>query len=87
MTDLSTPTNPRCRYCGQRRSTTQRSLRSKGLPVLTDPAICPIDGHAYPPAVPDCRGCAGACITCEQPGAPLPCPDCGWTGVDKPVGT
>ena len=80
MASTATASNPRCRYCGQYRSTSQRSLRAKRIAFTSDPTICPLDGHAYPPAAPDCRGCAGACIECEQPGAPLPCPTCGFAG-------
>lgn len=74
-----TNVNPRCRYCGQRRSS-PRALRAKRMSPTADPTLCPLDGHRYPPAPPDCRGCAGACIACESPDAQLPCPICGFAG-------
>ena len=71
--------DPRCRYCGQRNSTTLRSLRAKRMPVNLNPGYCLLDGHALPPAPPDCEGCAGACVDCEDGHLPVgvPCPECG----------
>ena len=79
----SSPRDPRCRYCGTRRSRANVLLKLQGertVPPNFDPGLCPLDGHRLPPAEPDCRGCAGACLQCESPEVPLPCPRCGFAG-------
>jgi hypothetical protein len=71
--------DPKCRYCGKRRSAARKMVSSRLPGAALDPSRCPLDGHLLPPAPPDCRGCAGACIVCEDERAPLPCPHCGRT--------
>ena len=72
--------DPRCRYCGQRRSKSLHLAKAQGRDVSALPAgVCPSDGHALPPAPPDCEGCSGACIDCEDGHLPVgvACPECG----------
>ncbi len=82
---MSVALNPQCRYCGQYAEAALAILSEQGLApdvaaVTISEGRCPIDGHIYPPLAPDCRACAGACLVCEQPGGPSPCPACGFAG-------
>jgi hypothetical protein len=81
MNDLaSTARDPRCRYCGLRRSVAVARLAARNMSPSPDRSVCPLDGHRLPPEPPDCRGCAGACTYCKGEIEPLPCPHCGFAG-------
>jgi len=80
--------DPKCRYCGQKRSVALKAVKAHLPNAGAAPNLCPADGHTYPPAkcmIPvgrngfrSCDACnKGACIECEAPGSKLPCPHCG----------
>jgi hypothetical protein len=76
--------DPRCRYCGKPRSESLLLAKSQNRDISGIPeSICPNDGHLLPPAPPDCEGCRGACVECEDGHLPVgvACPECGHVRV------